>query len=188
MLPQDTQAPKDQLMMMRVSQRLVPRSYFNDIKGLFKTWFPEAGNSPKAVVAVRYGKTFLMTPGDKGLTDLIREDLVDIADYDPARNSLLYIGKGQPGKFAPLLWFIFRTFPDVNAVVLLDEDVFASAGIDGVGKLEADLKHLYSDTCLAAMPYFKDNNTAWLSTGEAVFLFNDLKKAESVLKKALIPA
>ncbi len=186
-MPEIPKTSSQQLMMMRVSQRLVGRSFFNDLRGVFKSWFPD-DDSPQAVLAVRYGKNFLLTPHKRSLHELVREDLVDIADYDPVRNSLLYIGKQQPGRFAPFFWFIFRTFPDVNAAVLLEESVFEAAKLPEPEELAVDLKHLNSAACLKAMPFFKKNRAAKLSTGEVIFVFDDLKKAESVLKAATTPA
>ena len=168
-------------MSMRVSQRLVERSFFNGLKNMFKGWFGD-DKSPTAVLAIRYGKNFVLSPDDKKVLGLTREDLVEVADYDPVRNSLLYIGKQAPGRFSPFLWFVFRTFPEVNAVVILPEHK------GDVTTLDMDLTYINSKSSLEAMPFFKKNRAGRISTGETVFLLDSINEAESVLKKGLNPA
>jgi hypothetical protein len=165
-------------MMMRVSQRLVERSFFNELRTLFRTWFDE-DRAPKAIIGIRYGNNFLLSPGDKRILGLEREDLVEVADYDPVRNSLLYLGKQAPGRFSPLLWFVFRTFPEVNSVVIVQDEgeVFKD-----VKALDMDMTYINSQSSLQAMPFFKKNKAGRLSSGETVFLLDDLSSAESILK------
>jgi hypothetical protein len=166
-------------MMMRVSQRLVERSFYNELRLLFRTWFEE-DTSPKAALGIRYGKNFLLTPGDKRIMGLTREDLVEVADYDPVRNSLLYIGKQAPGRFSPFLWFVFRTFPDVNAVVIVPDK--GGAKFDDVKALDMDMTYINSQSSLQVMPFFKENRAGRINTGETVFLLDDVRSAEDVLK------
>jgi len=165
-------------MMMRVSQRLVERSFFNSIRNTFRKWFGEDG-SPKVGLSLRYGNNFIQTPQDRELLELVREDIIEIADYDPVRNSLLYIGKQAPDRFAPILWFIYRTYPDVNVVLILPEN----AGFEDTPQMDVDLRYINAQSSLQAMQFFKDKKAARLNSGETIFVLKNLPESENILKR-----
>lgn len=68
-------------------------------------------------VSVRYGNRVVINVAGAPLPEVGQEDLVEIADYDAARNTMVLIGRAEPSLAAPLHWLIHRWRPDVNAVV-----------------------------------------------------------------------
>ncbi|HDS59889.1 MAG TPA: hypothetical protein ENN54_06345 [Thermoplasmatales archaeon] len=67
-------------------------------------------------ISVRYGNRMLITGQGVNLCRLEPEDLVEVADYDPVRQTVMVIGPRQPSLSTPLHWFLYRR-PDVHAAV-----------------------------------------------------------------------
>jgi len=67
-------------------------------------------------ISVRYGNRMLITGQGVNLCRLEPENLVEVADYDPVRQTVMVIGPRQPSLSTPLHWFLYRR-PDVHAAV-----------------------------------------------------------------------
>lgn len=82
----------------------------------------------KGIVRDRYGSIslrtisgMLITAGGSRLDSIGIEDIVEVRDYDPARNSVIAIGIKEPSSETPMHFLIYRGFQSVNAVIHLHD-------------------------------------------------------------------
>ncbi len=69
-----------------------------------------------------YGKRVIINTADTPINRLACSDFIEIVDYDPVRNILLFIGPKPPYDITPLHWIIHHAKPEiVSLVILLDE-------------------------------------------------------------------
>jgi hypothetical protein len=71
--------------------------------------------------SVRFAKGFLVTV-EGAYNSFKNDDVIEIADYDPVRYTILAIGIREPSFYTPLHWITYKTQPGSNAVltVLVD--------------------------------------------------------------------
>lgn len=164
-------------IMMNVGSKLAQRSVFNAMQRLIRSNASKTG-APVAQISLRTGRSFIMLAEAKKVGDIKREDLVEVADYDPARHAAMYMGKVQPGEHLSLLWFLYRAFEDVGAIAILPtpEDRM-------LPMVEPSLEYNTPQTCLAALPFFKTHRAALLSDKEAVYLLRTLDELGPLLAK-----
>lgn len=149
---------------------------------------------PNALIkslSIRTEKKFGISVGSRVIPPLNPKDFIEIVDYDPVRNSALAIGKEEPNEELPLHWFIYRTFPHINCIIVLDleldEELEDKVGITGIKK---EIKAFMPDVIIDFLPLMKDNTSLSLHEKGMVFfnitfdeLMNDMikfgKKLES---------
>jgi ribulose-5-phosphate 4-epimerase/fuculose-1-phosphate aldolase len=78
-------------------------------------------------ISARYLNRFIVTSEGVDLGSLRPANIIEIADYDPARNSILAIGTELPTADTPIHWFAYRGFPEVNAVIHVHDEQVLNA-------------------------------------------------------------
>jgi len=69
-----------------------------------------------------YGKRVIINNADTPINRLACSDFIEIVDYDPVRNILLFIGPKSPHDFTPLHWIIHHAKPEVVSLVLIHDE------------------------------------------------------------------
>jgi hypothetical protein len=162
-------------MMMNVGSKLADRNVFNALQRMLRSNAPRAG-SPVVQISLRTGRSFIMLVEPKKASDIKREDLVEVADYDPARHTALYVGKAQPGEHLTLFWFVYRAFEDVGAIAVLP-----APGGPGLPAVQPSLEYKTPQACMGALPFFKSHRAGLLSQQEAVYLLRGLDELGPLL-------
>ncbi|MBN2066106.1 MAG: class II aldolase/adducin family protein [Candidatus Thermoplasmatota archaeon] len=86
-------------------------------------------DSVRGVISFGFGKRLLCTGSKKNLSDLQREDFLEIVDYDPVKNILLVIGSTYPCPETPTHWLVHRARADVNVIIQLEgKDMLTKIG------------------------------------------------------------
>ena len=164
-------------MMMNVGSKLVERSIFSALQRIIRSNAPKT-DATVAQISLRTGRSFIMLAEAKKITDIKREDLIEVADYDPARHAAIYMGKAQPGQFLTLLWFLYRACSDVGAIVILP----APEGRE-LPLVVPSLEYETPQACLASLPFFRSHRAARVSGEEAVYLLKSLDELGPLLVK-----
>lgn len=162
-------------MMMNVGSKLVERSIFNALQRIIRS-NAQKTDPPVAQISIRTGRSFIMLAEAKKITEIKREDLVEVADYDPARHAAIYMGKAQPGEFLPLLWFLYRACSDVGAIAILPAPEGRKLPI-----VEPSLEYETPQACLASLPFFRSHRAARVSSKEALYLLKGLDELGPLL-------
>ena len=72
-------------------------------------------------MSMPYGKRVLINTSDTVINHLSRSDFIEIVDYDPVRNILLFIGQKQPHEMTPIHWIIHNAKPEIASLVFIRE-------------------------------------------------------------------
>jgi hypothetical protein len=70
-------------------------------------------------VSLRAGGRFILSSATSAAGNLTEEEVVEIADYDPVRHSVLAIGSKEPSPDVAIHWLAYRTDPTVAAVAFV---------------------------------------------------------------------
>ena len=70
-----------------------------------------------AIFSLGFGKRMIINGIVKDFSNIKREELLEIVDFDPIKNNLLLIGSAEPRIETSLHWMIHHARDDVNFVV-----------------------------------------------------------------------
>jgi hypothetical protein len=70
-------------------------------------------------VSLRAGGRFIISSSESRAGSLTEEDVVEIADYDPVRHSVLAIGLKEPSPDTPIHWLAYRTDETASATAFV---------------------------------------------------------------------
>jgi len=70
-----------------------------------------------AIFSIGFGKRMIINGIVKDFSNIKREELLEVVDFDPIKNNLLLIGSAEPRIETALHWMIHHARDDVNFVV-----------------------------------------------------------------------
>jgi len=79
-------------------------------------------NKKGATISFTYGKRMLINSIVQDFSNIKREELLEIADYDPVKNNLLIIGKADPKIESTLHFMIHHAREDIKVIVQIKND------------------------------------------------------------------
>lgn len=73
----------------------------------------------EAFFSLGFGKRMIINGTVKDFSEIKREELLEVVDFDPIKNNLVLIGSAQPRIETSLHWMIHHARDDVNFIVQL---------------------------------------------------------------------
>jgi hypothetical protein len=73
----------------------------------------------ETLISMSYGKRVIINTPAHPINHLSRDAFIEIVDYDPIKNILLYIGPAKPHSLTPLHWLIHHAKPQITSLVFL---------------------------------------------------------------------
>ncbi len=73
-----------------------------------------------AVMSIGYGRRILITGNIKDYKNIKREEMLEVADYDPVKRNLLILGPTEPKLETPIHWMIHNARNEVNAIIQIN--------------------------------------------------------------------
>ncbi|MCD6468385.1 MAG: hypothetical protein J7L32_03630 [Thermoplasmata archaeon] len=143
------------MQLFRLSSERITCPLVPDVIGLGRKIGEKTG-----IISTRYGNRMLSLKSSMFLDEIVEDFFVEIVDYDPVKNILVFIGEQQPENALSLAihWLILRVRNDTNVIVHL------YGGNDVVNPLEKTKRIL--GTIKAEDNMFKEGE-------EAMFLGKD---------------
>jgi len=74
-----------------------------------------------ATISMKYGKRILINSEVEDFSNIKKEELMEIVDYNPLNNNLLVIGPKDPKVETTLHWMIHHARDEVNVVVQIND-------------------------------------------------------------------
>jgi hypothetical protein len=144
---------------------------FEDIKDL------ELPKPDLNSISIRTVKKFVITrPGVVG-RKLSPDDLIEIVDYDPVRDSALALGSKDAPQDIPVHWLIYRALDHINGIanlnLKLDDEALEELKIESIDK---KLKVLRPDSTMSILPQLKDLNSIYLNDHGMLFYDSSFPK------------
>jgi hypothetical protein len=124
-------------------------------------------------LSIRTVKKFVITrPGEIG-GKLTPDDMIEIVDYDPVRDSALALGSKNTPEDIPVHWLIYRAFEHVNGIanlnLKLDDDTLKQLEIS---VLDRQLKVLKPDSVMGILPQLAESKSIYLHDRGLLFYGN----------------
>jgi len=73
-----------------------------------------------ALMSMSYGKRVIINTPSHPINHLSKDAFIEIVEYDPINNILLYIGPTKPHFLTPLHWLIHHAKPQMTALVFIE--------------------------------------------------------------------
>ncbi|MFA5772420.1 MAG: class II aldolase/adducin family protein [Thermoplasmata archaeon] len=107
-------------------------------------------------MSTKCGHRFMITCAGANIAELSLEDAVEVADYDPVRNTMMLLGAREPNADTPLHWLIYKAFPNINgAARIYNESIIQN---NDILKTKHNIKHINFETSLEIAETLKKNN------------------------------
>jgi ribulose-5-phosphate 4-epimerase/fuculose-1-phosphate aldolase len=129
-------------------------------------------------ISIRHLNKFIITADNANLYALTHDELVEIADYDPVRDSILAIGRAYPSVETPVHWYIYRSFPQMHAVTYVQYTI-ELANDHRIGK--SDIIPHSPEFAIELLRVLKQAHYAVVGTRSAIAIGDKLETAIHLL-------
>lgn len=92
-----------------------------ELEKLFKMLKDDLKISGVMNASTRTGSGFLINSMNLDFSNVDRDKIIEVIDYDPVRNNLMVIGSDPPPDEVALHWFIYRGLMEINGIIILDD-------------------------------------------------------------------
>ena len=131
------------------------------------------------LVSLRYGKRIIINSDYKKISEIKRNDIIEIIDYDPVKNNLLIIGPKQPKNYSPLHWMIHHARKEVNVIVQLNGEKILKNINTKIPKTKDDLKPGSFEMIKEVLKNLRNSKTILIENQGILFVGENLKDVEN---------
>ena len=135
------------------------------------------------VTSQRYGKRILIN-SFKDKKGEIKDNFLEIVDYDPIKKVVLAMGPKEPRIETPLHWMIHHARSEVNTVVQInDKDL--SEKLKKTPKTEKDYSVVTLEQIKEVMKHLKESKKVILKNQGVIFVGNDINEVEKSILEVI---
>ncbi|MCK4365387.1 MAG: hypothetical protein KAW45_05005 [Thermoplasmatales archaeon] len=135
------------------------------------------------VTSQRYGKRVLID-SFKDKKGEIRDNFLEIVDYDPIKKVLLAMGPKEPRIETPLHWMIHHARSEVNTVVQIN-DKELSEKLKKTPKTEKDYSVVTLEQIKEVLKHLRDSKKVILKNQGVIFVGNDINEVEKLILEVI---
>ena len=136
-------------------------------------------------ISHRYGKRVLINSEVEDFSCIKHEELIEVIDFDPFKNTLLAIGPVEPVLETPVHWMIQHARSEVNAIIQLNDSLLA----DELSTDYPSTKHNHSigsiEQIKEVLKALKGSKIAIIKNHGALFVGKSLKDVEELIIKTV---
>jgi hypothetical protein len=137
------------------------------------------------VISHRYGKRVLINSEVEDFSCIKHEELIEIVDYDPLKNTLLVIGPVEPALETPVHWMIHHARNEINAVIQLNEKHLAEKLSNKFSTTEHDYPVGSIDQIKEILKGLRDSKIVIIKNQSVLFVGKSLKDVEELIIKTV---
>ena len=173
---------KDQFEIFYLSKEIISNPLISKIIDYFKYLRKEdiLKKQDKGIISIGFGKRILINGETYEYSNIRKEELIEVADYDPIKNNLLIIGKNKPLMETPLHWMIHHARTDVNCIVQINNKKLINKKYPST---EKDFKITTIEIIKEVMKKLKDSKIVILKNHGILFVGNSIKEVDDLIKK-----
>jgi hypothetical protein len=172
---------KPNIQFIRQAKQISRRA--NDIVTVFERFSDSIKVTGLQSASIRTGSGFMINTAFSNQKNFNRDYIVEIIDFDPVRNNMMAIGNDPPAPDAALHWFIYRSFPEKNGIIVIDNlDIASKLKSGSYPVLDLSARILNLDLVLKVLKEVKNSEITLLNgigvlivgrtINDAVDLFN----------------
>lgn len=134
-------------------------------------------------ISQRYGKRVLInSSGDK--KGEIKDNFLEIVDYDPIKKIILAVGPNEPRIETPLHWMIHHARNEVNAVVQIN-DKELSEKLKKIPKTEKDYSVVTLEQIKEVLKHLRSSKKVILKNQGVIFVGYDINEVERSISEVI---
>lgn len=135
------------------------------------------------VTSQRYGKRVLINSFNDKKGE-IKDNFLEIVDYDPIKKVLLAMGPKEPRIETPLHWMIHHARSEVNTVVQIN-DKELSEKLKKIPKTEKDYSVVTLEQIKEVLKHLRDSKKVIIKNQGVIFVGNDINEVEKLILEVI---
>ena len=135
-------------------------------------------NISEIIISQRYGKRILINTLED--VEETREKFLEIVDYDPIKKVVLAMGAKEPRTETPLHWFIHHARNEVNAVIQINDEGFASK-IKKAPETEKDYSVVTLEQIKDILKQLRESKKVIIKNQGVIFVGSSIDEAEKLV-------
>lgn len=140
-------------------------------------------DNTSATISLGFGKRILINSDVEDFSNIKKEELIEIADYDPIKNILLVIGPMEPKIETPIHWMIHRAREEVNSIVQINNSILAEKLINKLPIVDDKYPIGTIENIKEILKSLRDNNKIIIGSNRILFVGNRLRDVEDIIFK-----
>jgi len=137
------------------------------------------------VISQRYGKRILITSEVEDFSDLKHDELIEIVDYDPLKNTLLILGPKNPILQTPVHWMIQHARNEINSIVQINDSLLVEKLKNQIPTTEHDFPTGSIDQIKDILKKLSSSKIVVIKNQSVIFVGESLKEVEKHVVKTL---
>jgi len=134
------------------------------------------------IISIAYGKRMIINGEVEDYSNTSKDEIIEVADYDPIKNNLLIIGKNKPKIETPLHWMIHHARSEINFAVQLNNNKLLKKLEKNRPLTDKDFKIASIDMIKDVMKKLKNSKIVILKNHGVLFVGNSKKEVDDLIK------
>jgi ribulose-5-phosphate 4-epimerase/fuculose-1-phosphate aldolase len=110
-------------------------------------------------ISADYGNRVLITNNNIAVDNIHPEDITEIVDFDPIKQTMMVIGTSDPNRLTPVHWLIHRARHDIHAVIFLASPQLVDHYTDRLPNTEQEQPPASIDAAKEILKALQQSNT-----------------------------
>ena len=137
----------------------------------------------QATISLKYGKRILINGLVQDYKKIKREELLEIADYDPVKNNLLVIGKTDPKVETALHFMIHHARKETKIIVQIDDKESLDKRKQLIPVIEKKFPINSIDFIKQVLRELRENKIVGMKERGILFISESIKETENMITK-----
>jgi hypothetical protein len=138
-----------------------------------------------ATISLGYGKRILINGNVEDYTNIGRNELIEVADFDPLKKILLVLGINEPRLETSVHWMIHHARDDVNVIVQINNEGI----IQKIGTKYPTTSKVYLpgtlDQIKDVLKLLRDSKKVVLHNQGLLIVSNNIKEIDEMISKTV---
>lgn len=136
-----------------------------------------------ATISLSFGKRILINGEVDDFSSIKKEEIVEIADYDPIKKALLVIGPIEPKIETPIHWMIHHARGEVNSVVQIYNNDLASKLVEKLPMIDDKYPPGSIEDIKEVLKGLRDSEKVILRNESVLFVGNRIDDVQDLILK-----
>jgi len=136
-----------------------------------------------ATISFSYGKRILINGNVKDFGNIKREELLEIADYDPIKKIMLILGPIEPKVETPVHWMVHHARNDVNTAIQINGENIVEKFGNKIPRTKKEYPPGTLEQAKEVLKILRDSKKLVIKNQGVLFVANTVKEAEDLIIK-----
>lgn len=140
-------------------------------------------DNTSATISLGFGKRILINSDVEDFSNIKKEELIEIVDYNPIKNILLVIGPMEPKIETPIHWMIHHARKEVNSIVQIYNGTLAEKLFNNIPLVNDKYPIGSIENIKEILKSLSFNNKIIIGYDSILFVGNRLSEVEDIIFK-----